>query len=201
MRRSPWGAVKEVHTTVRVPFGELAAQAEEQRVLNAYRPVWTNCATLVGANAETAKQVNACSLAAAQAAQFAPDTRPLERRQAEEYYALALSRAGNFSQALAWAGKALPLFGQNPADPGAANTTRLLMAQARAAIGDVPGADRDLEEAETGLREAMDTTDKTDLKRRYAIALKKSLEFHAGLLTLLRKPMEAQGKLHEADAL
>ncbi len=75
------------------------------------------------------------------------------------------------------------------------------MAQARTAAGDVSGADRDLAQAEAGLREAMQTTDKADLKRRYADALKKSLQFHAGLLTLLRKPTEAQGKLHEADAL
>ncbi len=197
------GAPTLVHTTVHVPFGEIAAQAEEQRLLAVYRPLWGSCAELVRSGGEMAQQVSACRLAAGQAAQFAVGTRPVERRQADEYYATALSRSGNFAGAIAWAGKAIPLFKEEPVDPSGANTAYVLMAQALAASGDMPGAIGNLREAEAGLREAIANAPAPapDVKRRYVDALRKSLEFHAGLLTLMIKPGEARDKRHEADVL
>ncbi len=194
-------APAEVHTTVRVPFGELAAQAEQQRLLAEYRPLWKDCAAAVSTGTDVAKQLAACRFAAGEAAQFTPGTRPGERRQADEYYAVALARTGKLPEAATWAGKALPLFAQDPADPAGANTAYLLMAQAGAAGGDVAASARDLTLAENGLRKALRGAPNPDLKRRYADALKKSLEFHAKLLTLMRNPSDAEAKLHEADAL
>ena len=55
--------------------------------------------------------------------------------------------------------------------------------------------------AEQGLREALANAPNPDLKRRYTDALRKSLQFHAELLTLMRRPTDAQAKLHQADAL
>ena len=193
--------VAEVHTTVRVPFGELAAKAEEQRLLAVYRPLWKDCMAAVDGRAEAAKQSEACHLAAAQAAQFAPNTRPVERRQSDEYYAIALARSSDFAQTAIWAAKALALFQEDPADPAGADTAALVLAQASAATGNVTEAAQSLSEAEKGLRKALSSAPNPDLKHRYADALKKSLEFHAGLLTLMMKPSDAQAKLHEADAL
>ncbi len=194
-------AAAEVHTTVRVPFGELAAKAEEQRLLAVYRPLWKDCAAAVDGHAETGKQAETCRVAAGQAAQFAPGTRPVERRQSDEYYAIALARGGSLVQAATWASKAFPLFGQDPPDPAGADTASLLMAEASAAAGNIPSAAQHLARAEAGLREALTNAPSPDLKRRYADALRKSLQFHAGLLALMMKPAQAQAKLHEANAL
>lgn len=193
------GKAAAVHTVVRVPFGELAAAAEQQRLLAAYRPLWTSCAAAVRDN--NPQQVEACRTAAATAAQFTDGTRPVERRDSAQGYAVALVRAGSYVQAASWAEKALPLYAAPPPDPAALTATMLLLAQARAASGDLPGAAEMLAQAESHLRETLRAAPNRQLHTLYAQALHNCLQFHASLLTLLRDPRAAQGKLREADSL
>ncbi len=193
------GKAASVHTIVHVPFGELAAAAEQQRLLADYRPLGKGCTEAILAN--TDRQLEACRTASATAAQFTSGTRPVERRGSAQGYAIALIRAGSYGQAAAWAEKALPLYAEPPPDPAALAATTLLLAQARAASGDLAGAAHVLASAESSLHESLAAAPNPQLRGLYSKALHSCLQFHASLLTLLRDPGGAQGKLHEADSL
>ncbi len=193
------GKLAVVHTVVHVPFGELAAAAEQQRLLASFRPLWKSCAEAV--RADTAEQLEACRTASATASQLTPGTRPVERRESAQFFAVALVRAGSYGQAASLAERALPLYAEPPPDPAALATTTLLLAQARAASGDLPGAAQILTQAEGHLRESLAAASDRNLRKLYTEALHSCLQFHASLLTLLRDPRGAQGKLREADSL
>jgi Gram-negative bacterial TonB protein C-terminal len=196
------GSVVDVTTTVTIPF-QLAnpPTAGDQETASRFFPLSSKCNQAVIQRADPEEEVRACQEAAAQADQFSPDARFIERRSAYVYYATALIRAKRPKEAVAVGEKAIAVVLQGHDDGSGSSAAYGVTGQAKAFSGDLAGADKDLGTAEVFQRKALDSPAGHALAKEYSQALKSLLSFHAQVLTAMGDKDRADAKAQEATKL
>jgi TonB family protein len=196
------GSPSAVSTNVSIPFGsDYDAASNDKAVQKVFFPLADKCRQAVLEDVAPIDQANACLRAAKAADKFASDSRYIEKRSAYTYATTALLRDHEAKEALHFAEKAVKV-SESGHDDGAGRVAAYgVRAQARAATGNLIGADQDLTRAENEQRAALDTPAGHDLHANYTHALIDLLRFHAKLLHSMNKEPEAQSKLDEAAEL
>jgi len=197
------GVPAAANTTVTVPFSlGVAADPKDEETAKAFFPLFHQCVELMSKeDADPEEQAQACQRAADEADKFSKNSRYIERRNAYTYYTSALVRNGQAAEAVPVGEKAIAVVLQGHDDDSGASVAYGLTAKAKAASGDMEGADKDLETAEGYQRKAMATPDGQERKQMYSLALKGLLTYHAQVLDALGRQAESTAKQQEADKL
>jgi TonB family protein len=195
------GRPAEVTTTIAIPFVLGKEDPTEMVVNSLYIPLWSKCTQAVRDNIDPAEQDADCKQAAAEVDKFPSNSRFIERRSTYVYYALALIRDHQSSDAVAAADKAVTIVLQGHDDDSGSSAAYGMRGQARGSAGDLKGADADLTVAEDFERKALASPTGRALHPNYTRALKNLLTFHAQVLAKLGDPTGAAAKTDEADKL
>jgi TonB family protein len=191
------GSPSTVSTTVSIPFTLDDHPAENDfAIQSVFYPLSDKCHQAVSQNAAPAEQADTCRHAAEVAAQFAPNSRYIERRSIYTYASAALLRNNESKEALDFAEKAVTVSEAADDDGSGRSAVYSVRAQAKAVTGDLSGADQDFTRAENEMRAALDTLAGHQLHAIYTNELIGLLQSHAQLLQV-----EAQSKLDEAAKL
>lgn len=196
------GQVMPVTATVTVKF-RLAEPVDEndRAIAKEYFPLFQRCSQMVTQRSDVAETARVCREAAQQADMFRADTRFIERRSAYVFSAAALIANKEMKPALAYADKAVAVVAQGHDDGSGSSAAYGVRAQAKALTGDLPGADKDLDQAEEFERAALRGLAGRELSGAYTQNLRALLEFHARVLTAMGRKDQATAKRDLAEKL
>jgi TonB family protein len=196
------GRRTSVTTTITIPFG-LSSKTDpnDATIAALYFPAFQKCLSLAGPQSDTVAPVKACREAADIASRFSAGTRFNERRTAYIYTANALLKNHEPQESLVYADKAVDIILQGQGDESAASGAFSQRALARASLGDLAGADKDLTTAEDYQRKGIDSQFGRENPRQYVGTLKNILSLHAQILDAMGKSDEALAKRNELAKL
>ncbi len=195
------GAYAAVSTTVSVPFTLGKPAVKDEEIQRSFFPLSNQCHKAVAQNSSTEEQADLCRRAAEVADQFAPDTRYIERRSAYTYATTALLRNRQMKEAVKYSEKAVSVSEKADDDHSGRAAVYGVRAQAKAATGDLAGADLDLTRAEKEQRAGLDSPAGHALHAEYTHTLISLLRFHAQISEALGNSEAAQAELAEASKL
>jgi TonB family protein len=141
-----------------------------------------------------------CKQAAETAAEFAPDVRFIEKREAFVSAAWAFLDSGDLRTALTYAAKAVDVVKLGHDDDSGQNAAYWVKGMVERSLGDLTAADQDMVSAEEFERKRILWADQVGLEPSdgYRRILREVLRFHSQVLQQLNRPEEAQKKLDEA---
>jgi hypothetical protein len=166
-----------------------------------YMALQTACFQAAGKKLEPAQQAEACKRVADEADKFSPSSHFITRRSAYVYYASALIRNKQPTEAVEVGEKAIAIVKLGHDDGSGSSSAYGVTAQAKAFSGDLKGSDKDFEIAESYERKAIAGPAGHDLYPEYSHTLKGMLSFHAQVLTALGDIVGSKAKLDEAAKL
>lgn len=189
------GVPTEATTTASVVFR--LSDPQDLKDAQHFHHLFAKCNEALRQNAPPRDAIAACQPAGAAADSL---TGPFytERRTAYVFYATALLRGQQAKEAVNVGEKAIALAQSYHDD---SSVVYAVTGQAKAASGDMPGADRDLETAEDYARKALYTPTGRSERPVYISTLKSLLKLHAQVLTALGKSADAEEKTDEANKL
>lgn len=167
----------------------------------AYMALDDDCRNLVSKHGDPSQTVAACKKVADEADKFAPKSHYITRRAAYVYYTTALIQGKKYDDAVATGNKAVTVVLLGHDDSSGSSAAYEVRGQAKAFAGDLAGADKDLEKAETYERNGLISPAGQDLRVEYSRTLKDLLSFHAQVLAAMGKRDAAGIKLEEASKL
>ena len=170
-------------------------------ISRSYIALADNCRRLVHERADPADSVAACKKVVDEADKFEPNSHFITRRGAYVYYTTALIQAKQYRAAEAIGDKAVAIVLLGHDDPAGCSAAYGVRGQARAFAGDLAGADKDLEKAETYERNGLNSPAGQELKSEYSGTLKGLLRFHAQVLDAIGNKSAAGIKIEEANKL
>ena len=175
----------------------------DPKVATKYLPLWNECTRRVLAHQNDIETAKECQKAAEEADKFPSGQGLVMRRLAYVYAAAALANVGDLKQALANADKAVAVVKLGHDDESGDNAAYSARGHIRAFLGDMEGADQDLDIAENCERKVVISAQKEspDIAPGYQHVLQSDLRFHAEVLKRINRPEDAQKKLDEAAKL
>ena len=196
------GQVVPVTATIAVKF-RLAEPVDEndRAIAKEYFPLFQRCSQMVTQRSDVVETAKVCREAADQADRFESGTRFIERRSAYVFSAAALIANKETKPALVYADKAVAVVAQGHDDGSGSSAAYGVRAQAKALTGDLPGADKDLDQAEEFERAALRGLAGRELTGTYTQNLRALLEFHARVLTAMGRKEQATAKRDAAEKL
>jgi hypothetical protein len=183
---------QDVTVTAKAPPDESISQS--------YMALDKECRNLVSKH-DSANAVIACEKVADEADKYDPKTHFITRRGAYVFYTTSLIQAQKFQDAISVGDKAVAVVQLGHDDASGSSAAYGVRGQAKAFAGDLAGADRDLEKAESYERDGLNSPAGHELSFEYSRTLKGLLMFHAQVLGAIGKQEAAEKKSAEAAKL
>lgn len=185
VKHAPWEPVDEI----------------DRAIMLAYLTRSQRCNEMMSKNIDTAKTAKVCRGAAAEADKFGSNKHFIERRSAYVLCAAALLANSEAKAALEYADKAVAVVAQGHDDVSGWSRAYASRAQAEALTGDLPGADKDLDEAESAIRVVLGAVEGGAPSESYTLNLRALMKFHAQVLAVMGRKDQAMAKRDAAEKL
>jgi hypothetical protein len=173
----------------------------DESISQSYMALDRDCRNLVNKRDDPMGAAVACKKVADEADKFAPQSHFITRRAAYVFYTTALIQAKKPQDAVIVGDKAVTVILLGHDDASGSSAAYNVRGQAKAFAGDLTGADKDLEKAETYERNGLNSPTGQSLKVEYSRVLKGLLMFHAQVLQALGKQGAAGIKVEQANKL
>lgn len=178
-----------------------APDVPDESITASYMTLDSECRSLVHKQNDPVAAATSCRKLADEADKFAPQSHYVVRRGAYVFFAIALMQAKNFKEAVKAGDKAVAVVSLGHDDESGSSAAYGVRGKAKALAGDLNGADKDLEKAETFERNGLNTPAGHALKTEYSKTLQNLLRFHAQVLAAMGNQSAAQAKEEEAGKL
>lgn len=168
-----------------------------------YYPLWNECTKGVLAHKNDGDTASVCKQSADVASGFPDGPRFFEKRSAFVYAAIAFANIGDLKQAQVYADKAVAEVKLGHDDDSGDNAAYSVSGHIQAFLGDLAGADQDLNIAEDHERKAVLWAQKESpsMVQNHQHVLRDDLRFHAEVLKRMNRSVDARTKLDEAAKL
>jgi hypothetical protein len=178
-----------------------ADSTPDESMSQTYMALDKDCRNLVSKRDDPADAAAACKKVADEADKFPPQSHFITRRAAYVFYTTALIQAKKPQDAVVVGDKAVAVVLLGHDDASGSSAAYGVRGQAKAFAGNLPGADQDLEKAETYQRNGLNSPAGQSLKTEYSRTLKGLLLFHAQVLKAMGNQDGAGIKLEQASKL
>jgi TonB family protein len=186
--------------TISFELGDAAPTPKEEEIASRFFPAQDKCLRAVAAHDDSSSAADLCKQTADIAIEFASNVRFIEKRSSFVYAAWALGNNRRFTDALAYARRAVDVVKLGHDDNSGSSAAYGVLGVIEGNLNDLDAADRDLTTAEDFGRKAIAWAESEKFVHAdsYKQSLAMYLKAHAALLLAMDRSDDAQKKLDEA---